>query len=92
MTTTYTVLPGYCTGENDSYSVDGEELKNLLVEELDHCYHEDLINARTLDDLLAMGEHYEGSAEEGLLPLFAFDITRRGCLQSTLRVRVESTS
>ena len=77
----FTVFPSYCTGDNTPSLETSEELRAFLVEEMnethepgDDCVADDTV----LADLFAMGD------EQG--DFIRFDVTRPGCLQSTLAV------
>jgi len=78
---TYRVSPSYCIGDNEPFDLSAEGLRTFLLDELDQATEPG--GERTRPDLslakvLSLGDDLGDSVR--------FDVTRRGCLESTLFV------
>lgn len=76
----YTVHPHYCIGDNTPEAYEPEELRQFLISELDEAREtgqEPIDPGTTLEELFAGSGDFDRAT---------FDVTRCGCLQSTLTV------
>jgi hypothetical protein len=79
--TSYTVRPSYCTGNNEEFDLSADDLRTFLISELDEATEpgdERLDPDLRLAEVLALGDDFDD--------FIRFDVTRPGCLQSTLGV------
>ena len=75
----YTVLPSYCVGSNDPMLLTGVDLRSFLRREIEE-------SAPVGEERPDFSEMTEAIDSLRTRPWVRFDVTRPGCLQSTLTV------